>query len=63
MRLGHGPAGVVSLSTDYDYERLKKWDLSFALCGEVSCNVFTMSSDPVKIRGTACFFIDPKSSQ
>ena len=36
MRLGHGPAGAVGLSTNYDQK--KKWALSFSLCGEVSQN-------------------------
>ena len=43
MRLGHGPAGVVGLATNY--EQMTKWALSFALCGEVSQSVRAMSSN------------------
>ncbi len=42
MRLGHGPSGVVGVATDYN--QMVKWALSFALCGEVSQNVRTMTN-------------------
>ena len=46
MMLGHGPAGAVGLSTNYD--QMKKWALSFALCGEVSQNIRAMNSNQDK---------------
>ena len=48
MRLGHGPAGVVGLATDY--EQMKKCALSVALCGEVSQNIRTMNSEQDKTQ-------------
>jgi hypothetical protein len=49
MKLGHGPAGVVGLATNYD--QMTKWALSFALCGEVSLNVRAMSTtqEPIQL--------------
>ena len=43
MRLGHGPAGVVGLATNYD--QMTKWALSFALCGEVSQSIRALSTN------------------
>ena len=38
----------MGLSTDF--EQMKKWALSFALCGEVSQNISAMSSDQVRTQ-------------
>ena len=54
-RLGHGPAGAVGLSTDYD--QMKKWALSFALCGEVSQNIRAMNSNQDKTQ--ICYKEEP----
>ena len=43
MRLGHGPAGAVGLATDWN--QMVVWALSFAMCGELSRDVLSMSSE------------------
>lgn len=43
MRLGHGPAVVVRVATDYN--QMLKWALNFALCGEVTQSLHAMSSN------------------
>ena len=42
MRLGHGPTGAIGVATDYHH--MVKWAISFALSGEVSQSVRSLSN-------------------
>ena len=48
MRLGHGPAGAVGVSTNY--QQMVKWALSFALSGEVCRSVQAMGDSGENVQ-------------
>ena len=48
MRLGHDPTGAIEVTTDY--HQMMKWALSFALCGEVSQSVRSLSNNEQDIQ-------------
>ena len=50
MRLGHGPTGAIGVATDY--HQMVKWALRFALSGEVSQIVRSLSNAEQDIQHT-----------
>ena len=50
LRLGHGPTGAIGVATDYHH--MVKWALSFALSGEVSQSVRSLSNTEQDIQHT-----------
>ena len=47
---GHDPTGAIVVTTDYHH--MMKWALSFALCGEVSQSVRSLSNTEQDIQHT-----------
>ena len=47
MHLGHGPAGVVGLATDWN--QMVMWALSFATCEELASDVKAMTNDKSEV--------------